>query len=146
MKKLLFFTLLILLVGCQNKRSIFEQYEISYSRSGGYAPIYENLLIKENTAYFFYEGRGSKYEQKVKISPSEKNQLLSALEKNNISGIRADNKKVYDNITTTVKLKRADTSIFKDDGSFIIPEHQARWANITSAFESFIKSKNLRRP
>ncbi|AZI20781.1 hypothetical protein [Chryseobacterium taklimakanense] len=64
---------------------------------------------------------------------------------NDLKTIREDVKKVYDNITTTVKVKSSTENTFKDDGSFIVPEHQQRWDNITTEFENFINSKNFRK-
>lgn len=143
MKKLL----LILLIGCLyscTNQSVFEHYELSYSRSGGYAPIYENLLIEGNTARFYFEGQNQKYNKKTSISNDEKALILKAIETSKLKEIREDYKKVYDNITTTIKVKTPNEKLFKDDGSFIIPEHQARWNSIIQAFESFIQAKKLR--
>lgn len=143
MKKIVFFVVLFIMASC-TRSSIFEQYELSYSRSGGFAPIYENLLIRNNTAYYFFEGSGKKFNKKAQISQEEKSKLYDAINDNELAQIREDYKKVFDNITTTVKVKNASQKIFKDDGSFIVPEHQSRWQAVTGAFESFIEAKNFR--
>lgn len=145
MKKLVLLLMLFALAAC-NRTSIFETYELSYSRSGGYAPIYENLLIENFTAYYFFEGQGQKYNKKVSISSEEKQALLHSIESNDLSSIREDYKKLFDHITTTIKVKTTKQKTFKDNGSAIVPEHQARWANMVQSFESFIQSKNLRNP
>lgn len=142
MKKLFAFLLIFILASCQSHK-VFEDYELSYSRSGGYAPAYENLLIKGNTANYFFEGRGKKYSQKVKISDAEKQQLYNAIEQNKLASVREDHKKLYDFVSTTVKVKKTGT--LKSDGSGIIPAYQQEWDNIVAEFESFIKSKNLRK-
>lgn len=144
MKKLIVLFFAMLLVSC-NSHKVFTNYDLSYSRSGGYAPIYENLLINGSTANYFYEAQGKKYSKRVNITNAEKQKLYDAINKNDMKSIREDIKKVYDNITTTVKMKRNGDEIFKDDGSFIVPEHQQRWDNIVAEFENFIVSKNLRK-
>ncbi len=143
MKKFILILLIGTLYSCTNQ-SVFEQYELSYSRSGGYAPIYENLLIEGNTANFYSEAPGKKYNTKAVISNQEKAAIFKSIQTNDLKSIREDYKKVYDNITTTVKVKTPNDKIFKDDGSFITPEHQERWNGIISVFEAYITSKNLR--
>lgn len=144
MKKLLALFVLLLLASC-NSQKIFDTYELSYSRSGGYAPIYENFLIKGNTGHYFFESQGTKFSKKVAVSNAEKQKLYDAINANDLKTIREDIKKVYDNITTTVKVRNSAENTFKNDGSFIIPEHQQRWNNITSEFETLINCKNLRK-
>lgn len=143
MKKLIALFLITILASC-NSHKVFENYELSYSRSGGYAPIYENMLIKGNTVNYFFEGQGKKYSKKGTITNAEKQKLYDAVKKNDLKTILEDIKKVYDNITTTVKIKSPEGNYFKNDGSFIIPEHQQRWNNIRNEFENFINSKNFR--
>lgn len=143
MKKLIALFLITLLVSC-NSHKVFENYELSYSRSGGFAPIYENVLIKGNTVNYFYEAQGKKYSKKATITNAEKQKLYDALKSNDLKTIREDIKKVYDNITTTVKVKSPEGNYFKNDGSFIVPEHQQRWNNIVQTFEAFVNSKNFR--
>jgi hypothetical protein len=48
---------IIVLVSC-NSQKVYSDFDISYSKSGGFAPIYENLLIKGNTAHYSFEGQG----------------------------------------------------------------------------------------
>lgn len=144
MKKLIALFLITILAAC-NSHKVFDNYELSYSKSGGFAPIYENMLIKGNTVNYFFEGQGKKYSKKSTITNAEKQKLYDVIKANDLKTIREDVKKVYDNITTTVKVKSATENTFKNDGSFIVPEHQQRWDNITTEFENFINSKNFRK-
>jgi len=51
---------LIVLVSC-NSQKVYSDFDISYSRSGGLAPVYENLLIKDNSVHYSFEGQGKKH-------------------------------------------------------------------------------------
>ena len=53
---------IIVLISC-NSQKRYSDFDISYSKSGGYAPIYENLLIKGNNAFYSFEGNGKKLKQ-----------------------------------------------------------------------------------
>lgn len=48
---------LIIMVSC-NSQKVYSDFDISYSKSGGYAPVYENLLIKGNNVHYSFEGGG----------------------------------------------------------------------------------------
>ena len=146
MKRLLLLLIAVLGLTSCNSQKIFEEYDISYSRSGGLAPIYENMLIKGQTVHYFYEGHGKKYNKKSTLSQKEKTALYQAIESNKLSTIREDYKKVYDHITTTVKVRTPREDIYKNDGSFIMPQDQKRWENIVGAFEALVEEKNLRTP
>ncbi len=50
---------IIVLVSC-NSQKVYSDFDISYSKSGGYAPVYENLLIKGNNVHYSFEGQGKK--------------------------------------------------------------------------------------
>lgn len=142
MKKIILFLVLIMLASCQSQK-VFENYDISYSRSGGYAPIYENLLFQGNTAKYFFEGHGKKYSKSLRLTSSEKQKIVEALDKNRLQFVLEDNKKLYDYITTTIKQKK--NNIVKSDGNGIMPASQQNWDNMVNVFEDFIKTKNLRK-
>lgn len=142
MKNIALILLILILNACQSQK-VFENYELSYSKSGGYAPVYENLLIKNNTATYFFEGHGKKYSEKISLSDTEMKLLYEAIEQNNLRQIREDHKKMYDYITTTIKIKK--DNIIKNDGSGIFPQDQQRWNNVVNAFEELITSRKLRK-
>ena len=145
MKKfIVLLVILALTVSCTSNK-VFENYELSYSRSGGYAPLYENVLIKGKTVNYFFEGHGKKYNTKATLSEAEKLTLYKAIKDNNMKFIQEDHLKMYDNITTTIKMKNGGESIYKNDGSGIKEEDHQKWNNIATAFENFINSKNLRK-
>lgn len=142
MKKTVLFLVLILLTACQPQKA-FENYEISYSRSGGLSPIYENLLFKGNTATYFFEGQGKKFSKTVRLNDGEKLKFVKSLENNRLRFIQEDHKKLYDYITTTIKLKK--DNVVKSDGNGIMPASQQNWDAMVIVFEDFIKTKNLRK-
>lgn len=144
MKKIIALLLMTVVLASCSSQKVFEDYELSYSRSGGYDPIYENFLIKGNTANYFYETQSNKYRKKVSLSKEEKQKLYDVIKNNDLKNIREDIKKVYDNITTTVKVRNATEQTFKNDGSFIVPAHQQRWNSVVAEFENLINSKGVR--
>jgi hypothetical protein len=79
---------LMLLVSC-NSQKVYSDFDISYSKSGGLAPIYENLLIKGNTAHYSFEGQGKKYRQDFDVSDQELQNLQIALFRNNFKRMPA---------------------------------------------------------
>lgn len=134
--------LLAVLASC-NSQKPFTDYEISYARHGGYAPMYENLFIDGNSIQYFFEGNGQKYSKKSRINKDEKQALLDVINKNKLQTVREDYKKFYDRIATTVKVKNLNT--IKTDGSDIMPQDRQRWQNIVQAFEALIVKKDLRK-
>ena len=90
--------------------------------------------------------RSLEIHEKSTLSQKEKTALYQAIESNKLSTIREDYKKLYDHITTTVKVRTPREDIYKNDGSFIMPQDQKRWENIVGAFEALVEEKNLRTP
>ncbi|MDO5615713.1 MAG: hypothetical protein Q4G16_05960 [Cruoricaptor ignavus] len=144
MKKLIGLFSIIFLFSC-NSQKAFQDYEYSYAKSGGKISAYENVLIKGNTLRYFYEKPEEKRKAKINISAEEKQKLKDAIHQNDLKNIREDYKKIYDNVTKTIKVKDANQNIFKNNGSGITKEHQQRWDNIVTEFENLINSKNLRK-
>lgn len=140
MKKLLVLFVAVLLVSCNSQKK-FTDFDISYARSGGYAPIYENFLIKGNSAHYSFEGQGKNFKKDITISNEELAKIQSALQTNNFRFIEADHLKIYDNITTTINVKRGDQSGVKNDGSGIMEKDQKKWENVTQVFRSIIDAK-----
>lgn len=142
MKNLLIILVAIILVACNSQKK-YSDFDISYSRSGGLSPIYENFLLKGNSAHYSFEGQGKNIKKNFKISDSERKMIEDVLTQNNFRSIEEDNKKLYDYISTSINVKYGKQSASKSDGSYIMAKDQARWNNITQVFVDLIKSKNL---
>lgn len=136
----------LVLGACGGSPKIFRDYELSYSRSGGESPFYENVFVKGETLYYFYQKGKERYRRKAAVSAEEKRALYEAVERNRLAGVREDHKKFYNHLTTSIKVRLADRTVFRDNGSGIRAEDAARWANVVAAFEGFIESKNIRKP
>ncbi|SDQ13224.1 hypothetical protein SAMN05421664_0659 [Chryseobacterium soldanellicola] len=130
---------IIVLVSC-NSQKVYSDFDISYSKSGGFAPIYENLLIKGNNAHYSFEGQGKKFKQDFKISNEDLKNLDNILSQNNFRKIQEDHKKVYDNVATTINVKKGPNEGSKNDASLILPNYKTNWTNITNAFQEIINN------
>lgn len=140
MKNLFFVIAAIILTGCSSQKK-YTDFDISYSRSGGFAPIYENLLIKDHTAHYSFEGQNKKIKKDFKITDEELKEIENALSVNSFRKIGEDYKKVYDNISTTINVKKGENSGIKTDASFIIEKDKKKWENITAVFRNMIDTK-----
>ena len=130
---------IIVLVSC-NGQKVYSDFDISYSRSGGFAPMYENLLIKGNNAHYSFEGQGKKVKEDFKISDEDLKKLDKTLSQNNFRSIQEDRKKLYDNITTSINIKKGPNEGSKTDASLIMPNYTTNWSNIMSAFQEIINN------
>ncbi len=130
---------IIVLVSC-NSQKVYSDFDVSYSKSGGYAPIYENMLIKENKAHYSFEGQGKKYKQDFKLSNEDLKKLENVLSQNNFRRIQEDHKKIYDNVTTSINVKKGPNEGSKTDASSIMPNYKTNWTNITNAFQEIINN------
>ncbi|RKS97376.1 hypothetical protein [Chryseobacterium defluvii] len=130
---------IIVLVSC-NSQKVYSDFDISYSRNGGYAPIYENLLIKDHNAHYSFEGQGKKFKQDFKISEEDLKKLNKTLSQNNFRSIQEDRKKLYDNITTSINIKKGPNEGSKTDASLIMPNYTTNWNNIMNAFQEIINN------
>jgi len=119
---------------------MYSDFDISYSKSGGFAPIYENLLIKGNNAHYSFEGQGKKIKQNFKISNEDLQKLDNILSKNNFRRIEEDHKKIYDFVSTSINIKKGHHSGSKTDASAIMPNYKTNWTNITTAFQEIINT------
>ncbi|MGD1319862.1 hypothetical protein [Chryseobacterium sp. 2R14A] len=140
MKKILGVFLIILIAVSCNSQKIYSDFDISYSKSGGYAPSYENLLIKGNDVHYSFEGQGKKIKKSFKISNEDLKKLDETLSKNNFKRIQEDHKKVYDNITISISVKKGVNEGSKNDGSMIMPNFKTNWENITAGFQEIINN------
>ncbi|MET3038480.1 hypothetical protein ABXT08_20520 [Chryseobacterium sp. NRRL B-14859] len=130
---------IIVLVSC-NSQKVYSDFDISYSKSGGYAPVYENLLIKGNNVHYSFEGQGKKYKQDFKVSNEDLKKLDQVLSQNNFRRIQEDRKKLYDHISTSINIKKGPNEGSKTDASLIIPNYQTNWNNILEAFQEIINT------
>ncbi|MBV8326160.1 hypothetical protein [Chryseobacterium sp.] len=130
---------IIVLVSC-NSQKVYSDFDISYAKSGGFAPVYENLLIKDNNAHYSFEGQGKKYKQDFKISGEDLKKLNQVLSQNNFRRIQEDRKKLYDNITTSINIKKGPNEGSKTDASMVTPNYQTNWNNILAAFQEIINN------
>lgn len=140
MKKIIALFIFVILAACNSQKK-YSDFDYSYSRSGGFAPIYENLLIKGNNAHYSFEGQGKKFKKDFKITSEERKTIENALSQNNFRMIREDYQKVYDNISTSINVKIGKQSGSKSDASMIMEGDKNRWNNITSVFQEIIKNK-----
>ena len=139
MKKLFVLFILAVLASC-NANKKYSDFDYSFARHGGYAPIYENLWIKGNTAHYSFEGEGKKMKKDFKVSGEELKNIEDALTKNSFRTIREDFKKVYDYRSTSINVKKGPNSGSKSDASFIMENDRPRWNNIVSVFQQIIDS------
>ncbi|CAI8702758.1 hypothetical protein [Chryseobacterium sp. IT-36CA2] len=130
---------IIVLVSC-NSQKVYSDFDISYSKSGGFAPVYENMLIKGNNAHYSFEGQGKKYKQDFKISDEDLNKLDQVLSQNNFRKIQEDRKKLYDNISTSINIKKGPNEGSKTDASLITSNYQNNWNTILEAFQQIINT------
>lgn len=142
MRNLVLLLALLLFGGCASKPD-FENYEYSYSRSGGLAPTYENLFITGQNGQYFFEGQNQKYSRTLKLTKVEQNAIAAAVRNNQFHTVREDHQKLYDFVSTTIKVK--SSSIRKTDGSGIMPPDQKRWQNVVDVFEKIINDRKLRK-
>ena len=139
MKKLFVLFILAVLASC-NANKKYSDFDYSFARHGGYAPIYENLWIKGNTAHYSFEGEGKKMKKDFKVSGEDLKNIEDALTKNSFRTIREDLKKVYDYRSTSINVKKGPNSGSKSDASFIMENDRPRWNNIVSVFQQIIDS------
>ena len=129
-------------VSC-NSQKAYSDFDISYSKSGGYTPIYENLLIKGNDVQYSFEGQQKKFKTTFKLSNEEIQNLNQILTQNNFRHIVEDHKKIYDRIAVSINVKNGENSANKTDASMILPQSKKNWDEIVNAFQDII-SKNVK--
>ena len=140
MKKILGILFAItVLVSC-NSQKVYSDFDISYSKSGGFAPVYENMFIKGNSVHYSFEGQGKKYKQDFKISDEDLKKLDQVLSQNNFRKIQEDHKKLYDNISTSINIKKGPNEGSKTDASMIIQDYQTNWNTIIETFQQIINT------
>lgn len=143
MKKLIGILFIIIMTVSCNSQKAYTDFDISYSKSGGYAPIYENLLIKGNNVNYSFEGHEKKIKTNFKLTNEEIQNLNQILTQNNFRQIVEDYKKVYDHVAITIHVKNGENSASKTDASFILPQSKKNWDQIVNSFQEII-SKNVK--
>lgn len=139
MKNFILVFFILILTGCNTQKK-FSDFDYSYSRSGGYAPIYENLLIKGTTVTYSFEGQEKNIKKTFKISAQDLQKIENALTENNFRTIQEDYKKVYDNISVAINVKKGQNSANKSDASFIMKKDQERWNAVVAVFHDIINA------
>lgn len=143
MKKLIAILFLIMITVSCNSQKVYSDFDISYSKSGGYAPIYENLLIKGNDAHYSFEGQEKKIKTSFKLTNEEIQNLNQVLTQNNFRHIAEDHKKIYDRVAVSINVKNGKNSANKTDASMIMTQSQKNWDQIVNTFQNII-SKNVK--
>jgi len=143
MKNLLAILFAIVIIVSCNSQKAYSDFDIGYSKSGGYAPIYENLLIKGNDAHYSFEGKEKKVRTTFKLTAEEIQNLNQILTQNNFRHIAEDNKKVYDRVAVSINVKNGENSGNKTDASMIMPQSKNNWDRIVNAFQDII-TKNVK--
>ena len=137
MKKLIFVFLIIILAGCTSQNK-YSDFDYSFARSGGYAPIYENLLIKGNKAHYSFEGQGKNVKKDFSLTTKDLKEIENVLSENHFRTIQEDYNKLYDNISVEINIKKGNNTGSKSDASYIMKKDQQRWENIVIVFQQLI--------
>ena len=137
MKKLIFVFLIIILAGCTSQKK-YSDFDYSFARSGGYAPIYENLLIKGNKAHYSFEGQGKNVKKDFSLTTKDLKEIENVLSENHFRTIQEDYNKLYDNISVEINIKKGNNTGSKSDASYIMKKDQQRWENIVIVFQQLI--------
>jgi hypothetical protein len=139
MKKALFVFLIMILAGCNSQKK-YSDFDYSFARSGGISPIYENLLIKGNKVHYSFEGNGKNIKKDFTLSEADLKNIENTLTENKFRKIQEDYKKLYDNISVEINVKKGNNTGSKTDASLIMPKSRAHWDKIVSAFQQVIDS------
>lgn len=143
MKKLIAILFAIMITFSCNSQKVYSDFDLSYSRSGGHAPMYENLFIKGNDAHYSFESHDKKNKTNFKLTDKEIQNLHEILSQNNFRHIAEDHKKIYDGVAISINVKNGKNSANKTDASMILPQYKKNWTQIVDAFQQII-SKNVK--
>ncbi|MCY0967690.1 hypothetical protein [Chryseobacterium wangxinyae] len=143
MKNLIAILIAIVITISCNSQKMYSDFDMSYSKSGGLAPIYENLLIKGNNARYSYEGQGKKIKTNFKLTNEDIQNLNKILTQNKFRQIVEDHKKLYDHVSVSINVKNGENSANKTDASMIMPQSKNNWDRVVSAFQDII-TKNVK--
>lgn len=128
----------LILAGCNTQKK-YSNFDYSFARSGGFSPIYENLLIRGNNAHYSFEGNGKKLKKDFTVSEESLKKIEIAISQNNFRNIEEDYKKVYDRISTSIAVKKGPNSGRKTDASYIMKKDEQRFSNVAAVFAQIIE-------
>ena len=143
MKKAIFVFLIMILAGCasSSNQKKYSDFDYSFARSGGLSPIYENLLIKGNKAHYSFEGHGKNIKKDFTITNDDLKNIENTLTQNKFTRIQEDYRKLYDNISVEINVKRGSNAGSKTDASLIMEKNKYQWEKIVNTFQQVIDSK-----
>ena len=143
MKKAIFVFLIMILAGCasSSNQKKYSDFDYSFARSGGLSPIYENLLIKGNKAHYSFEGHGKNIKKDFTITNDDLKNIENTLTQNKFTRIQEDYRKLYDNISVEINVKRGSNAGSKTDASLIMEKNKDQWEKIVNTFQQVIDSK-----
>lgn len=130
----------MILAGCTTttNQKKYSDYDYSFARSGGISPIYENLLIKGNKAHYSFEGQGKNIKKDFTLSSEVLQNIENTLTENKFTRIQEDYKKLYDNISIEINIKRGSNAGNKSDASLIMKKNKDHWDKIVNTFQQVI--------
>ena len=143
MKKAIFVFLIMILAGCasSSNQKKYSDFDYSFARSGGLSPIYENLLIKGNKAHYSFEGHGKNIKKDFTITNEDLKNIENTLTQNKFTRIQEDYRKLYDNISVEINVKKGNNAGSKTDASLIMEKNKYQWEKIVNTFQQVIDSK-----
>lgn len=143
MKKAIFVFLIMILAGCasSSNQKKYSDFDYSFARSGGLSPIYENLLIKGNKAHYSFEGHGKNIKKDFTITNEDLKNIETTLTQNKFTRIQEDYRKLYDNISVEINVKKGNNAGSKTDASLIMEKNKDQWEKIVNTFQQVIDSK-----
>ncbi len=133
----------MILAGCasSSNQKKYSDFDYSFARSGGLSPIYENLLIKGNKAHYSFEGHGKNIKKDFTITNEDLKNIENTLTQNKFTRIQEDYRKLYDNISVEINVKRGSNAGSKTDASLIMEKNKDQWEKIVNTFQQVIDSK-----
>lgn len=142
MKKVIFVFLILILSACttNTNQKKYSDFDYSFARSGGLSPIYENLLIKGNKAHYSFEGQGKNIKKNFDLTNDDLKNIEKVLTQNKFTRIQEDYRKLYDNISVEINVKKGSNAGSKSDASLIMEKNKDHWEKIVNTFQQVIDS------
>ena len=142
MKKVIFVFLILILSACttNTNQKKYSDFDYSFARSGGLSPIYENLLIKGNKAHYSFEGHGKNIKKNFELTNDDLKNIEKVLTQNKFTRIQEDYRKLYDNISVEINVKKGSNAGSKSDASLIMEKNKDHWDKIVNTFQQVIDS------
>lgn len=142
MKKVIFVFLILILSACttNTNQKKYSDFDYSFARSGGLSPIYENLLIKGNKAHYSFEGQGKNIKKNFELTNDDLKNIEKVLTQNKFTRIQEDYRKLYDNVSVEINVKKGSNAGSKSDASLIMEKNKDHWEKIVNTFQQVIDS------